>query len=382
MSSTSLPENCMRLSILGLFVCPLIAFSVLISTSDAEPQKHSPSATPQDAPAKKDNPLPLKPSRKIEFTISEGTWLSLDVSPDSQTIIFDLLGDLYTVPISGGPAKKLTKGMAFNNQPHYSPDGKKIAYISDAGGAENVWIADVDGSNPIQLSHDEQREFTSPVWSADGNYVIAGRCTQFPIGASELWMYHIRGGGGVQVTKSHTKPDERPRLWVNALGASPSKDGRYLYYASRQHPQGFYNVTLPLSQIVRRDLVTGDEDPVSDAPGSGMRPLISPDGNLLVYATRFETETGFRIRDLKNGEEHWLKYPVQRDDQESLFTRDFMPSYAFTPDGKDVIAAWGGKIHRISVSSGEDHEIPFTAQISRDLGPDLNVAMRVEDGPV
>ena len=262
----------MRLSILRLFVCPLIAFSVLSSTSDALPQKHAPSATPKDAPAKKEDPLPLKPARKIEFTTSEGTWLSLDVSPDGQTIIFDLLGDLYTVPINGGRAKKLTKGMAFNNQPHYSPDGKTIAYISDAGGAENVWIADVDGSNPKQLSHDEESEFTSPVWSADGNYVIAGRCTQFPVSASELWMYHVRGGAGVQVTKSHTKTDVGPRLWVNTLGGSPSKDGRYLYYASRQHPLGFYNVTLPLSQIVRRDLVTGDEDPVTNAPGSGMRP--------------------------------------------------------------------------------------------------------------
>jgi Tol biopolymer transport system component len=372
----------MRLSTLRLFVCPLIACFAFFPSSAAEPQKHAPSASPKDAAPKKEDPLPLKPARKIEFTTSEGTWLSLDVSPDGQTIIFDLVGDLYTVPIAGGTAKKITKGMAFSAQPHYSPDGKKIAYISDAGGAENVWIADADGSNPKQLSKDEQSEFTSPVWTVDGNYVIAGRWTQFPIGASELFMYHTHGGAGVQITKSHTKPDVRPRLWINTLGASPSKDGRYLYYASRQHPRGFYNVTLPLSQIVRRDLITGDEDPVTDAPGSGMRPLISPDGNLLVYATRFETETGFRIRDLKNGEEHWLKYPVQHDDQESLFTRDFMPSYAFTPDGKDVIAAWGGKIHRISVASSEDHEIPFTAQISRDLGPDLNVAMRVEDGPV
>ena len=113
-----------------------------------------------------------------------------------------------------------------------------------------------------------------------------------------------------------------------------------------------------------------------------MRPLISPDGNMLVYATRFETETGLRIRDLKNGEEHWLKYPVQRDDQESVFSRDFLPTYAFTPDGKEVVAAWGGKIHRISVATGQDSEIPFTAKVSRDIGPDLNLAMRVEEGPV
>ena len=126
-----------------------------------------------------------------------------------------------------------------------------------------------------------------------------------------------------------------------------------------------------IRDLIKEVLSTGDHEIT-----------LAADGNELVYGTRYEAETGLRIRDLKTGEEHWLKYPVQRDDQESLFTRDFMPSYAFTPDGKDVIAAWGGKIHRISVATGEDHEIPFTAQVSRDLGPDLNVAMRVEDGPV
>jgi Tol biopolymer transport system component len=331
---------------------------------------------------KKEPPLPLKTARNVEFTTDQGTWLSLDVSPDGKTILFELVGDLYTIPIAGGEAHKITSGIAFNSQARYSPDGKKIAFISDRGGAENVWIADADGSNAKQLSQDEQSEFASPAWTSDGNYVIAARFTQFPIGADELWMYHVKGGAGVQITKSHTKPDTRPRQWINTIGASPSKDGRFLYYASRQTPNGFYNVIFPLSQITRRDLITGDEDTVTDAPGSAMRPMISPDGNLLVYATRVETETGLRIRDLKNGEEHWLKYPVQRDDQESLFTRDFYPDYAFTPDGKEVVAAWGGKIHRISVATSDDKEIPFTAKVSRDLGPDLNLAMRIEEGPV
>ncbi len=309
--------------------------------------------------AKKDSPLPLKPARNVEFSTDQGTWLSLDVSPDGKTLVLELVGDLYTMSFSGGDTHKITTGMAFNSQPRFSPDGKKITFISDRGGAENVWIADADGSNAKQLSQDEQSEFCSPVWTPDGNYVIASRFTQFPIGADELWMYHIKGGAGIQVTKSKGKPDTSPRRWVNALGASPSKDGRFLYYASRVQPEGFYNVTFPLSQIVRRNLVTGEEDTVTDSPGSAMSPQISPDGKLLVYATRAETETGLRIRDLNSGEEHWLKYPVQRDDQESLFTRDFLPNYAFTPDGKEVVAAYGGKIHRISVADSADTEIPI-----------------------
>ena len=332
--------------------------------------------------AKKIATLPLEPARKVEFTTNQGTWLSLDVSPDGKTLLLELVGDLYTLPFAGGEARRITSGMGFNSQPRFSPDGRRITFISDRGGAENVWIADADGSSAKQLSQDEQSEFCSPVWTPDGNYVIASRFTQFPVGAAELWMYHVKGGAGIQVTKSKTKPDTPPRSWVSSLGASTSRDGRFLYFASRVQPDGFYNVVFPLSQIIRRNLMTGEEDTITDAPGSAMRPEISPDGKLLVYATRTETETGLRIRDLNSGEEHWLKYPVQRDDQESLFTRDFFPNYAFTPDGKEVVAAYGGKIHRISVDNSADTEIPFAAKISRGLGPDLNLAMRVDEGPV
>src|SRR5450759_1174426 len=92
--------------------------------------------------------LPLKPERKIQFTTDEGTWLSLDVSRDGKTVLFDLLGDLYTVPITGGEAKAITTGLAFDSQAVYSPDGSMIALVSDRSGSENLWIAKADGGEP------------------------------------------------------------------------------------------------------------------------------------------------------------------------------------------------------------------------------------------
>src|SRR5262249_37446737 len=168
----------------------------------------------------------------------------------------------------------------------------------------------------------------------------------------------------------------------NALGAVASADGRYLYYTHRDKWFNPYNVTYPLSQIVRRDRTTGDEDTITESPGSAIRPLLSPDGTQLVFGTRHEAQTGLRIRDLPSGEERWLKYPVEHDDQESRYTRDFLPGYAFTPDGKEVVVAYGGKIHRVSVATGEARDVPFTAQVSQDLGPLLDFPARVDDGPV
>jgi len=326
--------------------------------------------------------LPLKPARKVEFTTDEGTWMSLDISRDGKTIIFELLGDLYTLPIEGGEAKLLMGGLPFDSQPRYSPDGKWLAFISDRDGGENLWLAKADGSEPRQLSKDKHSTFASPSWTPDGQFVVVSRSTDLPFAAFELWMYHVKGGAGVQITKYRSKPDQPPDQWFNAVGAVATPDGKYLYYTHRNKGFNPYNVVFPLSQIVRRDRRTGDEDTITDAQGSAFSPMLSPDGQKLIYGTRHETETGLRIRDLATGEERWLKYPVDRDDQESLYSRDFLPCYAFTPDGKEVVVAYGGKFHRVNASTGEAREIPFSAKVSLDLGPQLHFPWRVEDGMV
>src|SRR6266481_2336519 len=116
--------------------------------------------------------LPLKSARKIDFTTDEGTWLSLDVSPDGKTIVFDLLGDIYTLPIEGGQAKLISGGMAFDSQPKFSPDGKWIAFISDRDGSENLWIMPRDGSKAKQITTESAGSFISPTWTRDGRYIV------------------------------------------------------------------------------------------------------------------------------------------------------------------------------------------------------------------
>ena len=131
----------------------------------------------------------LGPKKILSFTTSEGTWISLDVSPDGREIIFDLLGDLYTMPISGGEAKRISSGPAWDIQPAYSPDGKSIAFTSDRSGGDNIWIIDRDGSNPRQVSKEKFRLLNNPVFSADGQYVIARKhfVNTRSLGAGEMW---------------------------------------------------------------------------------------------------------------------------------------------------------------------------------------------------
>ncbi len=120
--------------------------------------------------------LPLTPATPLKYTTDEGTWLSLDLSPDGQTIVFELMGDIYSLPVAGGKATRLTSGQAFDAQPHYSPDGKSIVFVSDRSGSNNLWLANADGTRPRALTHDNANSnFQSPTFTPDGKYVIASR---------------------------------------------------------------------------------------------------------------------------------------------------------------------------------------------------------------
>src|SRR5215813_4478340 len=277
-------------------------------------------------------PLSLKSDRKIEFTTDEGTWLSLDVSPDGKTIVFEMLGDIYTLPIEGGKATLISGGMAFDSQPRFSPDGKWIAFLSDREGSDNIWIMHPDGKDSKQVSKDGGSDFVTPSWSQDGKYIFVSKATA-GIGSYEIWMYHVDGGSGLQITKSRPSPAIQRRDRPNDVGVVASADGRYLYYAERHGPFS-YNSMLPQWEIKRKDRKTGDEDTIIQQSLSAFRPVLSPDGKAMLYVSRFETESGLRMRNLETGEDRWVRYPVTRDDQEARFTRDVFPGYAFLPGAK------------------------------------------------
>jgi Tol biopolymer transport system component/imidazolonepropionase-like amidohydrolase len=327
--------------------------------------------------------LPLKPTRTVSFETSEGTWLSLDVSPDGQTIVFELLGDLYTMPVSGGSASRITSGPAFDSQPRYSPDGKRIVFLSDRSGAENVWLINADGSAPRALSKGETSLFVSPEWTPDGKYIVASKTEGVLGSAYTMWIWHVDGGSGSKLItdKGEGAPGASRSTVISALGAAFGPDGRYVWFT--RHRGGFgYNLQFPLWELAIYDRVAGKVYPQTDAYGSAMRPVLSPDGHWLVYGTRFDAQTGLRLRDLRTGDERWLAWPVVRDDQESRYTRDLMPGSSFTPDSKAFITSYGGKFRRIDVATGSSTEIPFTAQVEQQLGPLVRFENRVDTGVV
>jgi Tol biopolymer transport system component/imidazolonepropionase-like amidohydrolase len=334
--------------------------------------------------------LVLAPAETLEFTTDRVTWPSVDVSPDGRTLAFDVLGDIYTLPIDGGTATRIIGGLSFESQPRFSPDGKTLAFLSDRSGVENLWLADADGGNPRAVSkdgltRDRPQIMASPSWTPDGQYLVVSKSRPPDPGTFWLFLYHRNGGAGVRVGAApppQPAPDAQgppPPPPPNRLGAVVSPDGRHVYYAQRTG-SFTYNARFPLWQIYRHDRDTGDVSQVTNAQGSALRPVISPDGKWLVYGTRYKTDTGLRVRNLETGAERWLVLPVTRDDQESRASRDTLPGYAFLPDGQSLVVPIGGALHRVDFESGATRPIPMSVPVKAEIAPRVYTPVRMEDG--
>lgn len=323
---------------------------------------------PKNNGKSKKAPLPLKAERHAKFTATEGTWMSLDVSPDGQTIVFDLLGDLYTLPFAGGEATRITKGMAFDAQPRFSPDGETIAFISDRSGGDNLWTMRLDFTDTTQITRGNSSLYLSPEWMPDGEHIIVSRSAGLG-GSAKLQMYHVKRRSPLPVIRGSSP--------FKTVGAAITPDGRYIWYAGRFNDWQ-YNAIFPQYQLYRYDRETGTSTRFTRRYGSGFRPAISPDGKWLVYGTRENTETGLRKRDLQTGEEDWLAFPIQRDDMESRAPLDVLPGYSFTPDSREVALSYGGKIWRVPIDGGDAIEIPFEVNVDLAVGPEVKFIYQVD----
>ncbi|HSG49213.1 MAG TPA: hypothetical protein VLA43_15440, partial [Longimicrobiales bacterium] len=319
--------------------------------------------------ARRPDPLPLAAARKATFTATEATWMSVDVSPDGRQIVFDLLGDLYLLPVEGGKATRITEGMAFDAQPRFSPDGERVVFVSDRSGGDNVWTLRLDFTDTTQVTQGNTASYISPAWMPDGEHVVVSRGAGLG-GAAKLVLLDAERNAPMPLI---TAPPQ-----LKTLGAAPEPNGRYIWYAGGLGDWQ-YNALFPRYQLFRYDRETGESTAMTSRYGSAFRPAVSPDGEWLVYGTRENAETGLRKRNLRTGDEAWLAYPVQRDETESRAPLDLLPGYAFTPDSEAIVVSYGGKLWRVPMDGSDAAEIPFEAAVEVPVGPEVKFDYPIPD---
>jgi hypothetical protein len=333
--------------------------------------------------------LPGEIARRITLDVDAGTWMSLDLTPDGRTLVLDLLGRLYAVDAAGGEARPLgpDRGLAFDAQPTVSPDGKAIAFVSDASGAETLWVAGADGAGARQVTFgDDDTVLASPAWSADGAALFVSRFRP-DLAAFELWRYDL-AGHGVLLSPIRDAPDAPRETWRSTLGPVASPDGRFLYLA--RHVGSLDLEALPRWTIVRRDLATGAETTIVERvqgprsardPGAAFRPAISHNGRLLAYEAHVAGATELRLRDLTTGEDRRLAFPVEHDQLQASPWQDLAPRYAFTPADDALILCVHGKIERIALADGAMTSLPFHARLERAVAASTRAHIAEPDGP-
>ncbi|WP_456460038.1 amidohydrolase family protein [Reichenbachiella sp.] len=303
---------------------------------------------------------PTLPFQETTITSDEGTWMSVDVSPDGSLLVFDLLGDIYTLPITGGKATVIREGHAFEVQPRFSPDGKQISFTSDAGGGDNIWVMNVDGSDAKQVTKEDFRLLNNAVWSADGNYLYARKhfTSQRSAGAGEIWMYHKSGGAGIQLVEKKNDQQDIGEPWASA-------DGKYIYYSEDMYPGGYFQYNKdPNSQIYaikRYDLEKGKTERVTGGAGGAIRPVTSHKGDKLALVRRVREKTVLYLHDLKTGAEWPIYDDLTKDQQEAWAIFGPFVGFNWTPDDQHIVVWSKGKIRKINVASMEVTTIPFEA---------------------
>lgn len=317
------------------------------------------------------------PLSKIDINVTEGTWMNINVSPDGEHIVFDLLGDIYQIPIAGGEAKPLAQGIAWQMQPVYSPDGKYIAFTSDEDGGDNIWIMNADGTNPHAITTETFRLLNSPAWSPDSHYLVARKhfTGTRSLGAGEVWMFHVAGGEGVKLTE---RPNEQKDLGEPAY----SPDGRYIYFSQDATPGKTFHYSKDsvkgIYKIKRYDTQTGDIEVLIEGTGGAIRPTPSPDGKTLAYIKRDGFQSTLYSLDLTSGEETKLYDKLDRDMQETWAIHGVYPTMSWTKDNKHIVFWAKGKINKLDVDSKQVTDIPFSVNTQRDIQPSVRFTQNLD----
>ena len=380
--------------------CFLLSSGAAVQAQVSEPQQSpelseaeaaSRHAAPQASPASPSTMTPSKAMkwnveaprgltlRKVRLRTEEGTWMNVDVSPDGSRVAFDMLGDIYVMSINGGTPTRISEGLAYEQQPRWSPDGTRIAFVSDRAGGDNIWIMNADGTGKRQLTEESFRLLNQPSWSPDGRYIVAKKhfTTTRSLGTGEVWLYHVDGGKGVLLVK---RPDEK---YQKELGEPTfSADGKSVFFTRNVTPGGTFQYAQDshgsLFAIDRYELESAETHRVTAGNGGAVRPTPSPDGKYLAFVRREAAKSKLFVRELSSGNEWKVYDDLDQDMQETWAVTGVYPNMDWTADSREIVFWAGGKIRRVPARGGEASIIPFAIQddrvVANSVHPEVAVA--------
>jgi Tol biopolymer transport system component/imidazolonepropionase-like amidohydrolase len=263
----------------------------------------------------------------LEVTVSEGTSMSVAVSPDGRTLAIDLQGSIWTLPASGGPAKRITDVFNDARQPVFSPDGQWIVFFAYRDGGYNLWAIAPDGSNQHKLTvgpYDDRE----PAFSHDGKRIAFASDRDNPLGSSyNIWVLDIASGAVHRLTNN---PAE------NHMPSWSPNDEEIAFSSTREGGASVWAVRL----------ADNTERKVSTAAGVVEAPSWSPGGEIVYHAAGI-------------GESRLEVNGKSLTGAENAFS--FRASFA---SASDFYYVSDGKIRKRSLTGGAPQTIEFKATLA------------------
>jgi len=316
---------------------------------------------------------------QVPIQTDEGTWMDVDVSPDGSTLAFTMLGDIYTMPITGGTPRRIASGLAWEVQPRFSPDGSRIAFTSDRGGGDNIWVMNANGSDMRQVTDESFRLLNQPSWSPDGRFIIAKKhfTTGRSAGTGEIWMYHVSGGGGAAIVERASEALQK-ELGEPVYSAA----GDAIFYTRNTTPGNTFiyaqDSQTGIFAIERHDLETGEVTTAVDGFGGAVRPAPSPDGTQIAFVRRDKDQSQLWVKDIASGRERMIYGALDLDLQETWAVYGVYPNMDWMPDSSAIVFWAGGKLRRIDRDGSNMAVIPFSIDDTRGVAdaphPDIAVS--------
>jgi len=265
---------------------------------------------------------------EVEVTISEGTNIAATVSPDHSTLIMDLQGALWMLPLSGGGATRLTDEFLEPARPDWSPLGDSVVFQAYATGTFHIWTMNPDGTHLAQLTdgHYDDRE---PRFSPDGRKIafssdrgLASDGTR----SYDIWVLDLASRALSQITNSPV--EEFEPAW--------SPDGSEIAFVNG-HTVG-NTIDVINSAGKRRTVVPADPLARLNSPSW------SPDGSLISYTYFKDNKSQLKVM----------------GKQFAPFN-DVFPFPAQWLSGNELLYTADGRIRVTNLDTGDTREVPFEA---------------------
>ena len=292
----------------------------------------------------------------IRFATSEGTSMNVDVSPDGTKLLFDLLGDIYELPVEGGEAILVRGGTSWDSAPQYSPNGKHIAFLSDAtGGNRNLFVMAINGTGVRQISEDSLLNFS---WLETSQGIVGTKVNHRSAWSGSPTLYSTTNDNlGWSLDVPGNVLDRA--VVVSSMNAA--------VFQLQGYPRMFHQASLTGVATL---------EPIEDRNSNAavrFKPELSPDGRLLAYLVRSVRGTSLRILNLSNNHSSECSVWKSGSSQAESLMRAalFRPNYSFDPSGRSIYISFNGKLHRVNLENCKTELIPFLATVDQKTLPQL-----------